>query len=184
MKKSNVTGKYIIDENLNVIEIEENTSSIEFWYEAKERIDNKVKIIIHVQDEENGLNKIEFPDQDVIIVTSNKKEEKGIDYQVEIGKENKIKITSESGEEKEETILIEDYWYKITKNLGEKIEIDNQAIKAAYNKQYQATLTTGDDYIIESLTVTMGGQTVTTQGNNIVDITTGKINIEKVTGDI
>ena len=30
----------------------------------------------------------------------------------------------------------------------------------------------------------MGGQTVTTQGNNIVDITTGKINIEKVTGDI
>ena len=184
MQKSNVTVKYIIDENLNAIEIQENINSIEFWYEAKERIDNKVKIIIHVQDEENGLNKIEFPDQDAIIITTNKKEENVIDYQVEIGKENKIKITSESGEEKEETILIEEYCYKITKNLGEGIEIENQAIKAAYNKQYQATLTTGDDYIIESLTVTMGGQTVTTQGNNIVDITTGKINIEKVTGDI
>ena len=184
MKKSNVTEKYIIDENLNVIEIEENTSSIEFWYEAKERIDNKVKIIIHVQDEENGLNKIEFPDQDAIIITTNKKEENVIDYQVEIGKESKIKITSESGEEKEETIIIEDYWYKITKNLGEEIEIDNTAIKVEYNKQYQATLTTKNDYIIGSLTVTMGGQAVTTQGNNIVDKTTGKINIEKVTGDI
>ena len=97
------------------------------------------------------------------------------------------KTTFSNSNNKKYLVIFTDATDKITKvpELEEKgIEIDNQAIKAAYNKQYQATLTTGNDYIIDSLTVTMWGQTVTTQGNNIVDIATGKINIEKVTGDI
>ena len=183
MTKSGIIGKYIIDEKLNIVETEENDSSIEFSYDILERIDNKVNILIHVRDKENGLTKIEFPDTDLIIANGTK-EERGIDYKVEIGTEYKIKITSESGEEREETILITDYWYKITKNLAEGISIDNAAVKEAYNKTYQATLTTGNEYVLETLTVTMGGQAVTTSGNNIIDITTGVINIEKVTGDI
>lgn len=45
-------------------------------------------------------------------------------------------------------------------------------------------MSTEVNYAITGLTVTMGGQTVTTSGNNVVDINTGKIKIEKVTGDI
>lgn len=107
MTQNGVTGKYIVDENLNITEILESNSNIEFSYEVLERVDNKVSILIHVKDEENGLSRIEFPDQDAIIVLDNKKEEKAIDYQVETGIEYKIKITSESGEVREEIIYIE-----------------------------------------------------------------------------
>lgn len=62
--------------------------------------------------------------------------------------------------------------------------MDNNAIKATYNKSYEATITTENNYIITSLIVTMDGQTVTTSGNDIIDISTGKIYIENVTGDI
>ena len=58
------------------------------------------------------------------------------------------------------------------------IKIDNTEIKAAWNKPYQATITTEGDYIIDTITVTMVGQAVA------VDKTTGVINIDKVTDDI
>ena len=45
-------------------------------------------------------------------------------------------------------------------------------------------MSTEGNYAITGITVTMGGQTVTTSGNNVVDVNTGKIKIEKVTGDI
>ena len=62
--------------------------------------------------------------------------------------------------------------------------IDNNATKVSYNKTYEATVSTEGNYAITGITVTMGGQAVTTSGNNVVDINTGKIKIEKVTGDI
>ncbi len=178
MQKSGITGKYIIDENLNITEIEENSSNIEFSYDIYERVDNKVKILIHVQDKENGLARIEFPDEAAIIIEENKNEKKEINYQVEIGTEYKIKIISENGATNEEKILITDYWHNITKKLGEGIEIDNPAVKAEYNKPYQATIKAMDGYEIGDIVVKMGEELVT------VDKTTGIINIENVTGDI
>lgn len=60
MFKSGITGKYIIDKNLNITEIEDNNSSIEFYYEVGEKEGNTVKVLIHVQDKENGLSRIEL----------------------------------------------------------------------------------------------------------------------------
>ena len=176
MKKDKITGKFLIDENLDIIEEEYNESSIEFSYETRERENDKINIVIIVKDEINGIKEVQMPDG--TIYPYNKKEQVGIDYLVELGVEYKVKITSESGEVVEKTIKIDDYYYKITKNLGEGLKIDNTAIKAEWNKPYQATITAEGDYIIDTITVTMGGQAIT------VDKTTGVINIDKVTDDI
>ena len=176
MKKDKIRGKFLIDGNLNIIEEEYNESSIEFSYETREREGNKINIAIIIKDEINGIKEVQMPDG--TIYPYNKKEQVGIDYSVELGVEYKVKITSESGEVVEKTIKIDDYYYKVTKNLGEGIKIDNTAIKTAWNKPYQATITTEENYIIDTITVTMGGQAVT------VDKTTGVINIDKVTDDI
>ena len=176
MKKDKITGKFLIDENLNIVEEEYNESSIEFSYETREREGNKINIAIIIKDEINGIKEVQMPDG--TIYPYNKNTQVGIDYSVELGVEYKVKITSESGEVVEKTIKIEDYYYKITKNLGEGIKVDNTAIKTAWNKPYQATITTEENYIIDTITVTMGGQAVT------VDKTTGVINIDKVTDDI
>ena len=176
MKKDKVIGKFLIDGNLNIVEEEYNESSIEFSYETREREGNKINIAIIIKDEINGIKEVQMPDG--TIYPYNKNTQVGIDYSVELGVEYKVKITSESGEIVEKTIKIDDYYYKVTKNLGDGIKIDNTEIKAAWNKPYQATITTEENYIIDTITVTMGGQAVT------VDKTTGVINIDKVTDDI
>ena len=176
MKKDKIRGKFLIDGNLNIIEEEYNESSIEFSYETREREGNKINIAIIIKDEINGIKEVQMPDG--TIYPYNKKEQVGIDYSVELGVEYKVKITSESGEVVEKTIKIDDYYYKVTKTLDEGIKIDNTAIKAAWNKPYQATITAEENYIMDTITVTMGGQAVT------VDKTTGVINIDKVTDDI
>ena len=104
MKKSGVTGKFIIDENLNIVEMEYG-GSIEFSYKIVNRNGEIIEILITITDEENGIQRIEFPNDNII----NYKGEKTIteEYTVELGKEYKIKIISGNGEEKEETILIE-----------------------------------------------------------------------------
>ena len=104
MKKNNIIGIFIIDNNLNVKEIEYE-SSIEVSYDIQEIKENKLKILIYVQDEEYGLSSIEMPDEDTILVENNKKERKSIDYEIEFDKEYIVKIKSESGEEKEVKIL-------------------------------------------------------------------------------
>ncbi len=176
MKKDKIRGKFLIDGNLNIVEEEYNESSIEFSYETREREGNKINIAIIIKDEINGIKEVQMPDG--TIYPYNKKEQVGIDYSVELGVEYKVKITSESGEVVEKTIKIDDYYYKITKNIGEGLKIDNTAIKAAWNKPYQATITAEGYYIIDTIAVTMGGQVVA------VDKTTGVINIDKVTDDI
>ena len=176
MEKGGIIGKFLIDERLNITEIEENGSGAKLEYEVVSRNGEKVTILLTITDKENGLQQVEFPDGNIIYCNGN--EEFAKDYEVQLGVEYKVKITSKGGQVKEETILINDYYHKITKNLGEGISIDNSAVKAAYNKPYQATITAGDEYLVDTITVTMGGQEVT------ADKETGIINIEKVTGDI
>ncbi len=77
-----------------------------------------------------------------------------------------------------EQVMENEQYQAITMNLGEGISIDNEITKTAYDKPYSATVSGEGEYIVETLTVTMGGQPVT------VDVGTGKIDIEKVTGDI
>ncbi len=194
MQKNGITKKFLIDEELNITEIE-NDGEIQFSYEAISRNGDNVQILIKVSDTENGLSKIKCANGNVIECYGTK-QEKGIDYTVQIGTEYKFKIISSSGTEQEETVLIDTYWHKITKNIAEGAKVDNPAIKAEYNKVYQANITTKDVlaedgtirtdaiYVIENIVVKMGEQEVTTSGNNIVDKATGKIYIEKVTGDI
>ena len=181
MSKNGVLGKYIIDEKLNIIEIEEKTGP-QLTYEVKSREGENLQVSVIITDSENGLKTIEYDDGH--IQNANGANSVAKDCTIQLGVEYKVKIVSNSGEEKIETILINDYYQTITKELGEGISIDNTAVKTAYNKPYQATITTEDNVIIESLIVTMDGQVVITSGNNIVDIDTGKIYIEKVTGDL
>ena len=194
MKKDGITKKFLIDEELNITEIE-NDGEIQFSYEAISRDGENAQILIKVRDTENGLNKIQCPNGNVIECYGTK-QEKAIDYTIQIGTEYKFKIISSSGTEQDETVLIDTYWHKTTKNIAEGAKIDNPAIKAEYNKKYQANITTKDVlaedgtvrtdafYVIDSIVVKMGEQEVTTSGNNIVDKATGKIYIEKVTGNI
>ena len=184
MTKNKVKGKFLIDQNLNIEKIEYNTSSLEFEYTTISRIDNKVKINIVVTDKINGIKQIDYPEGDPLKVVDGNKEQISIDYEVELGKEYKFVITTGDGNKTEKIIKIDDYFYNVTKDLGEYASISNNATKAAYNKTYEAIISTEGNYAITSLVVTMGGQTITTSDNDIVDINTGKIKIEKVTGDI
>ena len=185
MNKSNITGKFLIGQNLEISSSEYNLSSLEFEYETEKIENGKVKILIKITDKVNGLKRVDYPEtsKDSIIM-ENRKIPLGIDYYVELGKEYKFVITTGDGNKTEKTIKIDDYYYNVTKTLAENAVIDNNATKAAYNKTYEATVSTEGNYAIIGLTVTMGGQPVTTSGNNIVDINTGKIKIEKVTGDV
>ena len=194
MEKDGITKKFLIAEELNITEIE-NDGEIQFSYEAVSKNGENVQILIKVSDTENGLNKIQCPNGN-IIECYGAKQEKAIDYTVQIGTEYKFKIISSSGTEQDETVLVNTYWHKITKNIAEGAKIDNPAIKAEYNKAYQANIITKDVlaedgtvrtdalYVIDNIVVKMGEQEVITAENNIVDKTAGKIYIEKVTGDI
>ena len=184
MTKNNVTGKFLIDANLNIIDVEYNSDGLEFEYETKSRNENNIEILIKVRDNVNGVKQIEYPNGKNKVISGNKKDYIAIDYTVELGKEYKFIITTGDDDKVEKTVKIDNYYYSITKTLGDNAKIDNNEIKAAYNKEYNATVTADGDYILTGLTVTMGGETITTSGSNIVDITTGKIKIEKVTGDI
>ena len=185
MNKRNITGKFLIGQNLEISSSEYNLSSLEFEYETEKIENGKVKILIKITDKVNGLKRVDYPEasKDSIIM-ENRKTPLGIDYYVELGKEYKFVITTGDGNKTEKTIKIDDYYYNVTKTLAEKAVIDNNVTKAAYNKTYEATVSTEGNYAITGITVTMGGQAVTTSGNNVVDVNTGKIKIEKVTGDI
>lgn len=185
MNKSNITGKFLIGQNLEIRSSEYNLSSLEFEYETGKIENGKVKILIKITDKVNGIKQIDYPDpSESPLIMNNRKEPVGIDYSVELGKEYKFTITTGDGNKTEKIIKIDDYFYNVTKTLGESATIDNNATKAAYNKTYEATVSTEGNYAITGLMVTMGGQTVITAGNNVVDVNTGKIKIEKVTGDI
>lgn len=184
MNKSGITGKFLINQNLEISKSEYNLSSLEFEYETKGRNDENIEILIKVIDKVNGIKQIDYPDGKNKVISSNKKDYIGIDYEVELGKEYKFVITTGDDNRIEKTIKIDDYFYNIEKTLGKNVIMNNNAIKTAYNKTYENIVSAEGDYIITGLTVTMGGQKITTSGNNVVDINTGKVKIDKVTGDI
>ena len=181
MSKDQLTGRYIIDENLNIVEQEKTVGAV-LTYEVKSREGKNLQVEVVITDDENGLQTIEY--KDGLVQHANGLKRVSRDCTIQLGVEYKVKIVSKSGEEKTETILINDYYHKITKELGEGISIDNVAVKTAYNKPYQAIITAKDNYIVTDLLVTMDGQDITTSGSDVVDINTGKIYIDKVTGDI
>ena len=163
MNKSNITGKFLIGQNLEIRSSEYNLSSLEFEYETGKIENGKVKILIKITDKVNGIKQIDYPDpSESPLIMNNRKEPVGIDYSVELGKEYKFTITTGDGNKTEKIIKIDDYFYNVTKTLGESATIDNKATKAAYNKTYEATISTEGNYAITGLTVTMGGQAVTT----------------------
>ena len=184
MTKDKITGKFMIDQNLNIISTEYNANSVEVEYTTVSRTDNKVRINIVVTDNINGIKQIDYPEGNPLKVVSGVEKKISIDYDVELGVEYRFVVTSGDGSKTEKIIKIDDYFYNVTKTLGDGATIDNNTTKAAYNKTYEATITTTGNYAVTDLTVTMGGKTVTTAGNNVVNINTGKIKIEKVTGDI
>ena len=104
LQKNGIIKTYMIDENLNITEVE-NKSGIDFSYEIVKRENGKVKILIKVQDRENGINKVEVPGDAIIL--NGTREQRGIDQEIEVGTEYKYKVISTSGKEREETILIE-----------------------------------------------------------------------------
>ncbi len=184
MTKDNIIGKFLIDQNLNIETIEYNTSSLDFEYTTISRTDNKVKINILVTDKTNGITQIKYPDEDILKVVNGKREQISTDYEVELGQEYKFIIVTGDGQETEKIIKIDNYYYNIIKNFGEGTIIDNNATKAAYDNTYEANIKAKNGYKIDKISVKMNGQNITTSGNNIVDIDTGKIKIEKVTGNI
>ena len=184
MTKDNIIGKFLVDQNLNIEKTEYNTSSLEFEYTTISRIDNRVKINIVITDKINGIKQIDYPEENSLKVVNGKKEKISIDYEVELGKEYKFIITTGDENTTEKIIKIDDYFYNITKDFDEGVNINNNATKAAYNKTYEATISTEGNYVITDFIVTMGEQTITTSDENEVDADTGKIKIEKVTGDI
>ena len=184
MIKNNITGKFLIDANLNIIDVEYNSDSLEFEYEVKSRNGDNIEILIKARDNVNGIKQIDYPDGRNKLVSNNKKDYIAIDYTVELGKEYKFIITTGDDNKVEKTVKIDNYYYSITKTLGDNAKIDNNEIKAAYNKEYNATVIADGDYILTGLTVTMGGETITTSDDNVVDISTGKIKIANVTGNI
>ena len=113
MSKSGITGKYIIDENLSIIEIEEITGA-ELTYEVKSRDGENLQVLVTVTDNENGLQTIEYNDGH--IQDANGLKSASRDCTIQLGVEYRVKIISKSGEEKIETILISDYYHIITKN--------------------------------------------------------------------
>ncbi len=185
MNKSNITGKFLIGQNLEISSSEYNLSSLEFEYETEKIENGKVKILIKITDKVNGLKRVDYPEasKDSIIM-ENRKIPLGIDYYVELGKEYKFIIVTGDGQETEKIIKIDNYYYNIIKNFGEGTIIDNNATKAVYDNTYEANIKAKNGYKIDKISVKMNGQNITTSGNNIVDIDTGKIKIEKVTGNI
>ena len=178
MNKSNITGKFLIGQNLEIISSEYNLSSLEFEYEAKSRNENNIAILIKLRDNVNGIKRIDYPDGRNKLVSNNKKDYIAIDYTVELGKEYKFIITTGDDKKTEKTIKIDNYYYSIKKTLGEVVSIDNKESKVAYNTEYNAKITVQKGYKINSITVKMGEEEIN------VDKTTGIINITNVTGNI
>ena len=136
LQKNGIIKTYMIDENLNITEVE-NESGIDFSYEIVKRENGKVKILIKVQDRENGINKVEVPGDAIIL--NGTREQKGIDQEIELGTEYKYKVISTSGKEREETILIEPEIIVGEAYIGTSTTDTNASNSVANNSQTRGT---------------------------------------------
>ena len=178
MNKNKITGKFLVNKNLQISKSEYNSDSLEFEYETNSRNGNNIEIVIKVRDSVNGLKQIDFPNGTNKIIENNKRDYISINYTVELGKEYKFIITTGDDKKTEKTIKIDNYYYSIKKTLGEGVSIDNKESKVAYNTEYNAKITVQKGYKINSITVKMGEEEIN------VDKITGIINITNVTGNI
>ena len=136
LQKNGIIKTYLIDMNLNITEIE-NKSGIEFSYEIVKRENGKVKILIKVQDSENGINKVEVPGDAIIL--NGTREQRGIDQEIEVGTEYTYKVISASGKEREETILIEPEIIVGEAYIGTSTTDTNASNSVANNSQTRGT---------------------------------------------
>ena len=136
LQKNGIIKTYLIDMNLNITEIE-NKSGIEFSYEIVKRENGKVKILIKVQDSENGINKVEV--QGDAIILNGTREQRGIDQEIEVGTEYTYKVISVSGKEREETILIEPEIIVGEAYIGTSTTDTNASNSVANNSQTRGT---------------------------------------------
>ena len=136
LQKNGIIKLYMIDEKLNITEVE-NGSGIEFSYEIVKRENGKVKILIKVQDKENGINKVEVPGDAIIL--NGTREEKGIDQEIEVGTEYTYKVISVSGKEREKTILIEPEIIVGEAYIGTSTTNTNASNSVANNSQTRGT---------------------------------------------
>ena len=67
MGKNGVEYQFLIEESLNIIEVEESNNGIELTYEAKSKDEeDNIAIVITINAKKNGLDKIEFPNGEII----------------------------------------------------------------------------------------------------------------------
>lgn len=132
-KVSNTTAK---EDFLDIEEFETKsfgskveTDNIELSYEKKQIEDNKIQLVITIKDEENGIDKIEYPNGDKL--DCNGEKEITINYTIENELEYIFKITSQNGYVKEipicegaETLVL--LSYSIDNNQKAKLEFYNE----------------------------------------------------------
>ena len=139
LQKNGIIKTYMIDEKLNITEVE-NESGIDFSYEIKSRNNGIIQLLIKIRDNENGINRIECANGNVIQCYGTR-EEKGIDQEIEVGTEYKFKVISTSGKEREETILIEPELIIGDAYIGTSTTDTNSANSVADNSQTRGTTT-------------------------------------------
>ncbi len=137
MEKSGITKTFLIDGNLNIIEME-NKTNILFSYETTSKDGEDVKILIKVQEKISGINRVELPDGSALNCNGIK-EEKEIEYTVKIGTEYKFKIIAEDGTSREETILIEPEIEVTEAYIGTSTTETNANNSVADNSQTKGT---------------------------------------------
>ena len=127
----------MIDSNLSITEVE-NESGIDFSYEIKSRNNGIAQILIKIRDNENGIDRVECVNGNVIQCYGTR-EEKGIDQEIEVGTEYKFKVISVSGKEREETILIEPEIIVGEAYIGTSTTNTNASNSVANNSQTRGT---------------------------------------------
>lgn len=102
IKKNDSIGRFLIDEELNVIELE--TTGIMLSYKATSVDESNANIVISVIAIEDKIETIEIDGAQIENVKG--KESINIDYTVQLSKEYTIKVISEKGIEKQDIINI------------------------------------------------------------------------------
>lgn len=102
IKKVDVIETFIIDRDLNITG---ENDKLKFFYDLGAINGNRISILIHIQNSEDGIDRIKLPDNDTIVVKM-AKNEVGIDYEVEMDTEYKIPIISGGGDVEEKRIYI------------------------------------------------------------------------------
>lgn len=115
MSKGEITGKFLVDENLNITEIDDSQTELEISYIPISRDKDKLNILITIKENKNGITKIECPNE-LELKTTDKKEMITIDYKVEakFGAEYNFKILLGNGEEIEKTLIVNQILYAYT----------------------------------------------------------------------